>query len=111
MIPSIASCESEWRWSGKAAELRRRRIVGGFYGSIPRTCGRSPAEMIAFAACVGTPAKLAACAAPGLRRVMEPDSVFGELTTDRSIHEAYNEALEHFARADGLEALVLLHED
>jgi Glycosyltransferase like family len=67
--------------------------------------------MIAFAACVGTPAKLAAFAAPGLQRVMEPDSVFAELTTDRSIHEAYNEALEHFAAVDDLEALVLLHED
>jgi hypothetical protein len=67
--------------------------------------------MIAFAACVGTPAKLAAYAAPGLSRAMEPDSVFAELTTDRSIHEAYNEALEHFAAIDGLEALVLLHED
>ena len=67
--------------------------------------------MIAFAACVGTPAKLAAYAAPGLRRVMESDSVFAELTTDRSIHEAYNEALGHFADLPGLEALVLLHED
>jgi hypothetical protein len=67
--------------------------------------------MIGFAACVGSPAKLAACAAPGLRRAMEPDSVFAELTTDRSIHEAYNEALDHFAGVDGLEALVLLHED
>jgi hypothetical protein len=67
--------------------------------------------MIAFAACVGTPAKLAAYAAPGLKRAMEPDSVFAELTTDRSIHEAYNEALEHFAGVPGLEALVLLHED
>jgi hypothetical protein len=67
--------------------------------------------MIAFAACVGTPAKLAAYAAPGLRRVMEPDSAFAELETDRSIHEAYNEALDHFATAADLEALVLLHED
>jgi hypothetical protein len=67
--------------------------------------------MIAFAACVGSPAKLAMYAAPGLARAMEPDSVFAELTTDRSIHEAYNEALEHFAGVPGLEALVLLHED
>ena len=67
--------------------------------------------MIAFATCVGTPETLAACAAPGLRRAMEPDSVFAELTTDRSIHEAYNEALSHFAAVDALEALVLLHED
>jgi hypothetical protein len=42
---------------------------------------------------------------------MEPDSPFAELSTDRSIHEAYNEALDHFAQADDLEALVLLHED
>jgi hypothetical protein len=67
--------------------------------------------MIAFAACVGTPAKLAAFAAPGLQRVMEPDSVFAELTTGRSIHEAYNEALAHFSSVADLEALVLLHED
>lgn len=67
--------------------------------------------MIAFAACVASPAKLATFAAPGLRRVREPDSVFAELETDRSIHEAYNEALTFFAGADGLEALVLLHED
>jgi hypothetical protein len=67
--------------------------------------------VIAFAACVGSPEKLAGCAAPGLRRAMEPGSPFAELTTDRSIHEAYNEALEHFAAVDDLEALVLLHED
>jgi hypothetical protein len=67
--------------------------------------------MIAFAACVGSPDKLAQFAAPGLQRAMEPDSVFAELTTSTSIHEAYNEALEHFATYDDLEALVLLHED
>jgi hypothetical protein len=67
--------------------------------------------VIAFAACVGTPEKLARCAAPGLQRVMEPDSVFAELETDHSIHEAYNEAFEHFAAYEDLEALVLLHED
>jgi glycosyl transferase family 2 len=67
--------------------------------------------MIAFAACVASPEKLARCAGPGLRLAMEADSPFAELTTDRSIHEAYNEALDHFARYDDLEALVLLHED
>jgi hypothetical protein len=67
--------------------------------------------MIAFAACISSRSKLAAFAAPGLRRAMEPDSVFAELETDRSIHEAYNEALEHFAGVGDLEALVLLHED
>ena len=67
--------------------------------------------MIAFAACVGTPDKLARYAAPGLHRAMEPTSQFAELTTDSSIHTAYNEALDHFSSYDDLEALVLLHED
>lgn len=67
--------------------------------------------MIAFATCVGTPATYQACAVPGLRRVAEDDSVFAELSASTSIHEAYNEALDHFAARDDLEALVLLHED
>ena len=67
--------------------------------------------MIAFAACVAAPDKLSRFAAPGLHRAMEPDSMFAELETDRSIHEAYNEALEHFAGYEDLEALVLMHED
>jgi hypothetical protein len=44
--------------------------------------------MIGVAACVGTPVKLAAYAAPGLARAMEPGSVFAELTTRDSIHAA-----------------------
>jgi hypothetical protein len=67
--------------------------------------------MIAFAACVGSRDKFAGCAVPGLQRAMEPGSALAELTTDRSIHEAYNEALEHFSAVEDLEALVLLHED
>jgi len=67
--------------------------------------------VIAFAACVVSQEKLSRFAAPGLRRAMEPGSVFAELETDRSIHEAYNEALEHFAGCEDLEALVLMHED
>jgi glycosyl transferase family 2 len=68
-------------------------------------------KVIAFASCIGSPAKFAGLAAPGLRRVMEPGSVLAELTTNASIHEAYNEALEYFAGVEDLEALVLLHED
>ena len=67
--------------------------------------------MIAFASCVGSPATFARCAAPGLARAMEPDSVLSETATEHSIHAAYNEVLEHFAGAEDLEALVLLHED
>ena len=67
--------------------------------------------MIAFAACIADRDKFARYALPGLRRVMEPDSPFAELETTTSIHEAYNEALDHFATVEGLEALVLMHED
>jgi len=67
--------------------------------------------VIAFAACIADRDKFARYALPGLRRVMEPDSPFAELETTTSIHEAYNEALDHFATVEGLEALVLMHED
>jgi hypothetical protein len=67
--------------------------------------------VIAFAACVAKPDVFARCAAPGLKVAMEPDSPFAELATTTSILEAYNEALDHFAAAADLEALVLLHED
>jgi Glycosyltransferase like family len=86
--------------------------IGALYGRAQS--GAPLADLlgvIAFAACVGSPQKLAAYGAPGLRLAMEPDSVFAELATATSIHEAYNEALDHFAAYDDLEALVLLHED
>jgi GT2 family glycosyltransferase len=67
--------------------------------------------VIAYVACVGSPEVYAARAAPGLRRVAEADSLFAEVETADSIFAAYNEALEHFATVEGLEALVLLHED
>jgi hypothetical protein len=67
--------------------------------------------VIAFAACIADRDKFARFALPGLRRAMEPGSPFAALSTTTSIHEAYNEALDHFATVDGLEALVLLHED
>jgi hypothetical protein len=67
--------------------------------------------MIAFACCVGSPDKFREYAQPGLRKVCEPDSLVAEVTTDSSIFSAYNEVLDAFADAPGLEALVLLHED
>jgi hypothetical protein len=67
--------------------------------------------MIVFAACVGSPEKFATCALHGLRLAAETDSPLIEATTDRSIFEAYNEVLDAVAGLDGLEALVLLHED
>jgi glycosyl transferase family 2 len=67
--------------------------------------------VIAFAACVGSEEKFRDFAQPGLREVTEPDSLVAEVTTDRSIFEAYNEVLDAFSERDDLEALVLLHED
>lgn len=67
--------------------------------------------MIAFGCCVGSPETFAARAQPGLRKVVEPDSVLAETTTSTSIHAAYNEILDAFTGHPELEALVLLHED
>ena len=68
--------------------------------------------MIAFAIAVADPTTYASAAVPGLRRAAEPDSPIAELTADRgSLHACYDEALEHFAALDDLEALVLLHQD
>lgn len=67
--------------------------------------------MIAFAACVADEEKFARFAVPGIRLAAEPDSPVLEASTDRSIHEAYNEVLDALAGRDDLEALVLLHED
>jgi GT2 family glycosyltransferase len=67
--------------------------------------------MIAFASCVGSPEKFREYAEPGLRLACESDSLVAEVTTDTSIFEAYNEVLDAFSERDGLEALVLLHED
>ncbi|HEY3188143.1 MAG TPA: glycosyltransferase [Solirubrobacteraceae bacterium] len=67
--------------------------------------------MIAFVSCVGSPETHARRALPGLHRVGEPGSVAGQVTSDRSIFEAYNRALDHFGAFEDLEALVLMHED
>lgn len=67
--------------------------------------------MIGFACCVGDQAKFARFALPGLRLAAEPDAVIADTTAEGSIAPAYNEILDAFAAMDGLEALVLLHED
>ncbi len=66
--------------------------------------------MIAFAACIGTRETFDRYARPGLARSGEPDSPVAEIDTD-SIFVGYNEALDAFSAYDGLEAVVLLHED
>jgi hypothetical protein len=67
--------------------------------------------MIAFVSCVGSPETYARRALPGLHRVGEPGSVAGQVTSESSIFEAYNRALDHFGVLEDLEALVLVHED
>ncbi len=68
--------------------------------------------MFVFATCVGTPETYRRRALPGLRKVAEADSLVVEATAESgSIFTAYDEILDAVAALDGVEALVLLHED
>lgn len=67
--------------------------------------------MIGFASCIASREVFVRRALPGLREAAEPDSPIAELSTSDSLFAAYNEALDHFAGAEDLEALVLLHDD
>ncbi len=67
--------------------------------------------MIAFAAAVTKPEQHARCAVPGMRRSAEPDSVFLDGPATGTIFESYNAILDRAAALDGLEALVLVHQD
>ncbi len=51
------------------------------------------------------------CAAPGISRAREDDSVVLAGPAKGSIFESYNELLEQAAALDDLEALVLIHQD
>lgn len=66
--------------------------------------------MIAFGVAISDEAKYERLALPGIRRAAEPDSPI--LTrTGSSIQRAYNEMMDEVAGEEGLEALVLLHQD
>jgi Glycosyltransferase like family len=67
--------------------------------------------MIAFASPVTKPDVFARCAEPGIARAAEPDSVVLAPPAAGSIFESYNRLLEEAAALEGLEALVLLHQD
>jgi 2-polyprenyl-3-methyl-5-hydroxy-6-metoxy-1,4-benzoquinol methylase len=67
--------------------------------------------VIAYAACIGDPAKFEQICLPGLRRVTEPDDLVIEAEHESSIFAAYNEVLDAVRERDDLEMLVLLHED
>jgi hypothetical protein len=67
--------------------------------------------MIAFG-CAITEAKIyERCAEPGIRLVAEPDSEILAYRASGSIFRSYNLLLDRAAELEGLEALVLLHQD
>ena len=67
--------------------------------------------MIVFASSITDPAAYERCAAPGIRLVAEPDSVVLANAAAGSIFRSYNLILDMVAEREGLEALVLLHQD
>ena len=67
--------------------------------------------MIAFGSAVTKPEVYRRCAEPGIRRVAEPDSEIYPMDAIGSIFRSYNALLDHFTGRDGLEALVLVHQD
>jgi hypothetical protein len=67
--------------------------------------------MIAFACSITKPDVYARCAEPGIRRVAEPGSRVHAVPAVGSIFRSYNALLDAAAGWDGLEALVLVHQD
>ena len=67
--------------------------------------------MIAFATAVTKPDTYRRCAQPGIERAREDDSEMVVLSERGTIFENYNRLLERFTGWNGLEALVLVHQD
>jgi hypothetical protein len=67
--------------------------------------------MIVFGCAITKPEVYRRCAEPGLRRAMEPDSKLLALPAVGSIFASYNALLDRAAAVDGLDALVLVHQD
>jgi hypothetical protein len=67
--------------------------------------------MIAFGSAVTKPDVYERCAEPGLRLAQEPDSKVIVPPPTGSIFSTYNLIMEEAAKLDGLEALVLVHQD
>ncbi len=67
--------------------------------------------MIAFGTAVASEAEYRTQAAPGIRRVAEPDSLILAARGHGSLQAAYNRILDDAGAHRELEALVLLHED
>jgi hypothetical protein len=67
--------------------------------------------MIVFASAVTSPPTYQAYAAPGIALASEPDSRTLAFSAQGSIFSSYNAILDQAAQMQGLEALVLLHQD
>lgn len=67
--------------------------------------------MIAFGSSITKPDTYRECAEPGIARVAEPDSEVAAMPAAGSIFRSYNALLDRFAGREGLEALVLVHQD
>lgn len=67
--------------------------------------------MIAFASAITKPGVYAACAEPGIQRAMEPGSVLLASASVGSLQASYNAVIDEAAGLEGLEALVLVHQD
>ncbi len=67
--------------------------------------------MIVFGSAVTLPEEYARCAEPGIELAREPDSVVLAPPAAGSIYRNYNAIMEQAAEIDGLDALVLLHQD
>jgi Glycosyltransferase like family len=67
--------------------------------------------MIVFASAVTSPELYGACAAPGIAIASEPDSESMPRAAQGSIFESYNAIMDEASKIDGLDALVLLHQD
>jgi glycosyl transferase family 2 len=67
--------------------------------------------MIAFGCAVTRPDVYRECAARGLRRVAEPDSVVFDGPSAGTIFQSYNALIDRARELEDLEALVLVHQD
>ncbi len=67
--------------------------------------------MIAFGTAITKPDEFERFARPGIELAREPDSELITVTEPGTIFENYNRILERAAGLDGLEALVLVHQD
>ena len=67
--------------------------------------------MIVFGSAVTSAADFARYAEPGIERVREADSIVVPHPAEGSIYRNYNAIMDQAAKLEGLEALVLLHQD